>query len=212
MAIIKAGILSKVSGKVAGVVGSTWKGKNYLRELVKPANPNTPLQQAQRGKMGACVKVARTLVGDVFKPYLDKFLKDISGYNWFVKNNIAKFNGSNFEPTEAFDVSFGNLPTGSAYWCDSHSNSGISTGEDIPQVPAGHTLVAVAGLFDITKGVMVVKENAGVGSEESVLNEDDISFTSAGDKTLQFLFFADVDANGVVQALSTNLKKVQTLA
>ena len=29
----------------------TWKGTNYLRELVKPANPNTPLQQAQRGKM-----------------------------------------------------------------------------------------------------------------------------------------------------------------
>ena len=44
MAKIKAGILSKVSGKVAGVVGGTWKGTNYLRELVKPANPNTPLQ------------------------------------------------------------------------------------------------------------------------------------------------------------------------
>lgn len=212
MAIIKAGILSKVSGKVAGVVGSTWKGKNYLRELVKPANPNTALQQAQRGKMGACVKVARTLVGDVFKPYLDKFLKEMSGYNWFVKNNIAKFNGADNTPTEAFDVSFGNMGSGSAYWCDSHTNSGISTGETIPSVPAGHSLVAVAGLYDVTKDKMVVKSVSNIGAEEPVITENDIDFTAAADVTLQFLFFADVDANGVVQALSTNLKQKATLS
>ena len=41
MGIIQSGILSPVSGKVAGVVGGKWKDKAYLRAWVKPANPNS---------------------------------------------------------------------------------------------------------------------------------------------------------------------------
>lgn len=91
MAKIQAGILSNVRGAVAGVVGGVWKGKNYLRARVTPANPNTAAQQAQRTKMSATVAFAKLILGTVLNVFVDPFQKVMSGFNWFVKNNIAYF-------------------------------------------------------------------------------------------------------------------------
>ncbi len=94
MGIILSGILSKVSGKVAGVVGGSWKDKAYLRAYVKPANPNTAAQQVQRTKFSDTVAFAKPLVGQVFNAYTDKFQKSMSGFNFFIKDNIDIFDGS----------------------------------------------------------------------------------------------------------------------
>ena len=91
MGKIRSGILSRVSGKVAGVVGGNWKNVAYLREYVVPANPNTTAQAAQRTKFSACVEFAKLLVGPIFQTYTDKFQKNMSGYNAFIKANIAQF-------------------------------------------------------------------------------------------------------------------------
>jgi hypothetical protein len=91
MGIIRAGILSKVSGKVAGVVGGSWKDKAYLREYVIPANPNTTLQQAQRSKMRIGVAFAKVLVGQVFNVYTDKFERSMTGFNRFLMDNMSHF-------------------------------------------------------------------------------------------------------------------------
>ena len=85
------GILGPVSGKIAGVVGGGWKGINYLRAFVIPANPNTAAQQTQRGKFSRCVDFAKILVGPIFNVYTDKFQKKQSGFNFFIKRNIAEF-------------------------------------------------------------------------------------------------------------------------
>jgi len=104
MGIIQAGILSPVSGKVAGVVGGKWKDKAYLRSYVIPANPNTASQQAQRTKFSDCVDFAKPLVGQCFNSYTDKFIRSMSGFNFFIKRNIAEFDGapvwSNLKLTE----------------------------------------------------------------------------------------------------------------
>jgi len=91
MGVIRAGILSRVSGKVAGVVGGQWKDKAYLREYVVPANPNTTPQQTQRGRMRIGVAFGKTLVGQVFNKYTDKFERGMSGFNRFLKSNMAYF-------------------------------------------------------------------------------------------------------------------------
>jgi len=91
MGKILAGILSGVSGKVAGVVGGKWKDVNYLRAYVKPANPNTEDQQIQRSLFGSAVAFAKLLVGQIFNVYTDKFLKSMSGFNYFIKHNIEYF-------------------------------------------------------------------------------------------------------------------------
>lgn len=94
MAKIRSGILGNIRGKVSGVVGGQWKDVNYLREYVKPANPNTAAQQAQRGKMSDIVAFCKTLVGPVFNAYTDKFQKSMSGFNFFIKQFIAEFDGT----------------------------------------------------------------------------------------------------------------------
>jgi len=115
MAVIRSGVLGNIRGKVAGVVGGQWKDKNYLREYVKPANPNTAAQIAQRSKMTDSVAFAKPLVGPIFNAYTDKFIKSMSGFNFFIHENIAKFDGS--------PVYSNILPTFGKLW-----NGGITTG------------------------------------------------------------------------------------
>lgn len=91
MGVLRSGILGQIRGKVAGVVGGQWKDKNYLREYVKPANPRTVAQQAQRTKFSKAVAFCQPLVGAIFNKYVDPFQKSMSGFNFFIKNNVAKF-------------------------------------------------------------------------------------------------------------------------
>ena len=91
MARLRAGILGNIRGKVAGVVGGQWKDKNYVREYVKPANPKTAAQIVQRDLMLGCVRFAKVLVGPIFNAYTDRFLKSMSGFNYFIKKNITQF-------------------------------------------------------------------------------------------------------------------------
>lgn len=91
MARLRSGILGNVRGKVAGVVGSQWKSINYVREYVLPANPNTAAQQVQRALMAKTVVFAKQAVGSIFNGYTDKFQKAMSGFNFFIKRNIAEF-------------------------------------------------------------------------------------------------------------------------
>jgi hypothetical protein len=99
MGKLRSGILGQIRGKVAGVVGGQWKNINYLREFVKPANPNTAAQQVQRTKFADVVAFCKQLVGPIFNTYTDQFLKAMSGFNFFVKQNIAIFDGSPDFPT-----------------------------------------------------------------------------------------------------------------
>jgi hypothetical protein len=91
MGKIFTGILGAVSGKVAGVVGGRWKTVDYLRGYTIPSNPNTASQQTQRTKFKDCVAFATFLVGPVFNVYTDKFLKSLSGFNFFVSHNVEHF-------------------------------------------------------------------------------------------------------------------------
>lgn len=204
MAKIKAGILSKVSGKVAGVVGGTWKGTNYLRELVKPANPNTPLQQAQRGKMSFVVAVARQLVGDVLNPYLNKFCKTMSGYNWFCKENIKRLGGTPLAFTSAPVLSFGTLASGSVLGTGIDVDYGISFSA-VPSVASGHSLkLIVAAIAEDGSKVAVGEYNNPTVEETYGKAIEDFGFAT-GAKGYTVAFFADYDANGVLQALSASV-------
>jgi hypothetical protein len=91
---LQTGILGGPKGKVGGVVGFRWKDKDCIRGYAIPANPNTTAQQTQRGLMKDCVAFAKLLVGQVFNAYTDKFIRSMSGFNYFVKANIKLFDGS----------------------------------------------------------------------------------------------------------------------
>jgi hypothetical protein len=107
MGKLRSGILGHLSGKVAGVVGSRWKDQSTLREYVMPANPNTAPQQAQRSLMRGAVGFGKSLTGQVFNPYVDKFQKSMSGFNYFISQNIAHMNDP--DPFPLIRVTWGKL-------------------------------------------------------------------------------------------------------
>lgn len=110
MGVIKQGILGGVSGKVGNVVGTSWKGIAVLKSLpLSVANPKTPAQVAQRGAMSSIVEVARLLLASILQPYWNPFAQRMSGYNAFVKENIATFTTAGFAEFADFFSQRGSL-------------------------------------------------------------------------------------------------------
>lgn len=151
MAKLNAGILSAPRGKVAGVVGSSWKGISYVRQKVTPANPNTAAQQAQRGKMSAAVKFAQSILAGVLIPFVSPFQKKMSGYNWFIKQNIGKITAK----SNAVDLRFTSgtlaLPTGEATG-GSGAMSVTVNFENVANVADGEKMVVGVIWYDVNGG------------------------------------------------------------
>lgn len=93
MAKIKQGILGGFSGKVAGVVGTSWKGRAVMKsQPLSVANPRTEAQQEQRGKFSKIAELASAVLTTFVQPVENPISGNISGYNLFVKDNKAAFN------------------------------------------------------------------------------------------------------------------------
>lgn len=90
MGVIKQGIQGGFSGKVGPHVGSSWKGINVMRAMpTSVANPNTEAQQEQRSAFKQTSMLASAILTTIIKPYWDRSAVKMSGYNLFVKTNIA---------------------------------------------------------------------------------------------------------------------------
>lgn len=110
MGIIKQGILGGFSGKVANIVGSSWKGIAIIKSLpLSVANPQTAGQVAQRTKLSNTVAFAKQILSSVIKPLRDRFAVQESGYNTFVSDNIALFADAMPNPAEDLIVASGKM-------------------------------------------------------------------------------------------------------
>lgn len=110
MGKIPQGILGGISGKIGGVVGSSWKGINVLKTLpLSVANPKTAAQIAQRSKFSNTVSFAGIILAQVIKPLWDRFASRMSGYNDFIKTNINLFVGTYPNPLPDLVISKGKM-------------------------------------------------------------------------------------------------------
>lgn len=92
MGVIKRGILGGFSGKVGGVVGSSWKGISVMRSMpLTVANPRTVKQVQQRSKFSKLSKLGSELLTTTIKPFWDRFAQMKSGYNAFIEVNKGAF-------------------------------------------------------------------------------------------------------------------------
>lgn len=187
MAKISAGILSNPRGKVAGVVGSTWKGQGYIREKVIPANPNTAAQQAQRSSMKNVVHFAQLILANILIPYVSPFQKHQSGYNWFVKQNIKLFT-TEFPYSTAIKLTAGTLtpPAVEA----TLANKKIVCTSSVAANPAasGETLRLCALAVDTTNKKVYFTSSEYTGTSASL--EIDIDDEVTGGDCLFFYFNA----------------------
>jgi hypothetical protein len=102
MGVIKRGILGGFSGKVANVVGSSWKGIAYMKSMpLSVANPQTTAQTTQRNAFSKSVEIAGGILADWVKPLWDRFAQNMSGYNAFVQANIPACPNGVFNPALA---------------------------------------------------------------------------------------------------------------
>lgn len=103
MAKIKQGILGGFSGSVAGVVGSSWKGRAVMKSKpLSVANPKTEGQVAQRTSFKSVASVGSVLLTSVVRPLYNPIAGDISGYNKFASLNKQMFSGDGtFQPTQS---------------------------------------------------------------------------------------------------------------
>lgn len=97
MAKYTGGLLGEYSGKIGNLVASSWKGINYVRSFVIPANPQTSAQTAWRNVFQVVVLLARTLLSAVIQPYWDVQYKRNSGYAEFMKTNLDAMSGGPFD-------------------------------------------------------------------------------------------------------------------
>jgi hypothetical protein len=192
MAKLKGGILGTVSGKVSGIVAGQWKNKNYVRQYAIPANPRSCKQQAQRTLFGQTVAFGKPLVGQIFNPFVDPFQKSMSGFNYFIKQNIDIFKME--IPWDNIRITFGKL-----YLEESEDDPVIEAGQFA--VPFETTLGVNGKDDDIVRGVIYrisdgkfwfnvdgVERNTGKIRISAPDKKD-------GDSLRYYIFAAQYDAN-----------------
>ena len=86
MKITYSPLVASCSGTTANAVAATWKGINYIRQHVIPANPNTAAQQLVRNALTRCVTLWRSLHANI-KSWLNTYGVDyrMSGFNVFMQ-------------------------------------------------------------------------------------------------------------------------------
>lgn len=89
MAKLRNGLLGKASGKVGGIVTANWKGINYAREYVIPANPRTVNQTARRDVFANLVFLGRQVKTVLINTFWDNLFKgkSTSGFAQFMGYN-----------------------------------------------------------------------------------------------------------------------------
>ena len=110
MARLSQGILGGVLGKIGNVVGSSWKGIAVIKSKpLSVANPRTTAQVAQRTKMANVVAFAQAILASIIKPLNDRFAQQASGFNDFVRRNIALFENATPSPASDLQISSGQM-------------------------------------------------------------------------------------------------------
>ena len=93
MATFKQGILGGFSGKVGGVIGSSWKGIDTMRSQPSSVtNPRTNAQVANRSRFKSVSQLAAAMLTTIVKPLNDRFAQKMSGFNDFCQRNASAFN------------------------------------------------------------------------------------------------------------------------
>ena len=88
MGSIKLGILGGFSGKVGTVIGSSWKGIDYMRaRAASVTNPNSPAQLDQRAKFSKVIEFLKPLTAFLRIGFKNQAVK-MSGFNAAMSYNM----------------------------------------------------------------------------------------------------------------------------
>lgn len=203
MAKIKQGILGGFSGKVAGVVGTSWKGRAVMKSRpLSVSNPKTDAQVEQRGKFSDIAELASKILTTFVQPVENPISGDISGYNKFVRDNKGAFDGNHELVAADFVCGGGKLPfaeststtleisggTTQLGWSNAAGTSAIR----LTDKAYAAAFTEDGSLLGVSSGTAT--RNSGAIDFSSIF---DISDLSSGDKVYFLLAFVSADGRDV---------------
>ncbi len=204
MGKIKSGILGGFQGTVGTVVGSSWKGIDYMRSKShNVTNPRTELQQMQRGKMALTAQTLRPLLGYLRIGFKNEAVRK-SAYNAAFSYTIRNAISGNF-PDYEIDyskmlVARGTLESAEniavsaadgAFTFTWDDNSGLFT--------AKATDIAMPLVWNTTKKLAIYGTNPASRAEGSTTMTVPKSW--ATDSCVLYLAFVSVDGEKVSDSL-----------
>lgn len=200
MAKIKQGILGGFSGKVANVVGTSWKGRAVMKsQPLSVSNPRTENQVGQRNKFSKIAVLASQILTQFVQPVENPISGNISGYNLFCKDNKTAFDAAgDFVPANL--VCGGgkiiNLEMASAFADNSDREFSISwtNGEEISALRLTDKVFAVA--IDADGKALGASSGVTTRADEEVkfYPFEGVEMPAAADKV--YLLYAAVSADG----------------
>jgi len=208
MAKINQGILGGFSGKVGGVVGSSWKGIAVMKaKPLSVANPRTAGQVINRSKFSGVSQLGSQLLGSIVKPFWDKNAQQQSGFNVFVATNKNNYNDDGTPILGSIILSTGNIGVqgvaGYTYLAGDEFVRMDWDQEDLPN-NALETDLVYGVVLDASNKVLGVFSD-GVKSRGSDVVDVVISRPLiAGEKIGAYLFFKRID--GSAQSASSKIE------
>jgi hypothetical protein len=93
-------IRGTVRGKIGQFVGSSWKGKSYIKTFTKPGNPRTAKQVAVRTVFQNVSHIAKEIYESVLKKYTFPQPRRQTAYNRMIQINKAMFDSKAWNPAD----------------------------------------------------------------------------------------------------------------
>jgi hypothetical protein len=87
-----------IKGKIGQFVGSSWRGKDYIKTFTPPSNPNTAGQAAVRTVFLHTAHIAKAIYEPVLKPYTFPKPRKLTAYNRMIQINKAMFSDLSWNP------------------------------------------------------------------------------------------------------------------
>lgn len=155
MATYNGSAFGNISGKALGVVAGSWKGQNYVRAYVVPANPRTQAQTETRTLFKDIAQWGKNIVGIWLNTMTAPKPKKASPYNLFVKRNMDTQRGGTFSAGNVV-LAEGSLPLPATTTLTVSKASGLElTFSTETTGDAKSTDIVGVLLYDETKDVFV---------------------------------------------------------
>lgn len=208
MAKIKQGILGGFSGKVANVVGTSWKGRAVMKsQPLSVANPRTTAQVEQRNKFSYIAELASSILTQFVQPVENPISGDISGYNLFCKDNKNAFNSVGQLSAANLNAGGGQLPNVTNVSIDEINATGSSVTLSFDE----NTNVPLR-LTDIVYAIVMTDDAANIWASIGTDKRSDTNvecFRVKGDNipstgTSVIVLYACVSADGRSVSVKTN--------
>lgn len=213
MAKIKQGILGGFSGKVANVVGTSWKGRAVMKsQPLSVSNPKTEAQVGQRNKFSKVAELASQILTQFVQPVENPISGDISGYNLFCKDNKAAFGADGAFVPENFVAGGGKIinletPVGSATEGGAAVGLGWTNSGSLSALRKTDKVYAVA--VDADANLLAVTAGSATRNSQSVTIPlvEGATIPSAGEYV--YILYACVSADGREVSLKTTALEVE---